>query len=252
MKKRLVPFFTVLISAASAASAVSAHAQAPTPTPFPQQESPTQEAPADAPQAATEAVVPGSSAAIPSQGGFATGPIATPRPRPGFHAAAGGGLLPTFGIGTSYALKDRTASGEKIAVTMPIWAGIQMRPLEGTFSPFTAVGSEFEIVSTGVGGRSATNIIPEMRAGVSWGQPGSDFVTRMFPWLNVYALGGYRIPNDRVDGSYRMGLGISSPALMALTMVSNCTPAPTTFEFVTDVDARTKIRTQSIRWSFQF
>lgn len=249
MKKRLVPFLTVLISAASSASA---HAQVPTPTAFPQQDPPTQEAPADAPQAAGDGVVPESSAAIPSQGGFATGPMSALRPRPGFHAAAGGGLLPTFGIGTSYALRDRTADGEKIAVTMPIWAGIQMRPLEGTFSPFTAVGSEFEIVATGVGGRSATNIIPEMRAGVSWGQPGSDFVTRMFPWLNVYALGGVRIPNDRVDGSYRMGLGISSPALMAITMASNCTPAPTTFEFVTDVDARTKIRTQSIRWSFQF
>ncbi len=34
--------------------------------------------------------------------------------------------------------------------------------------------------------------------------------------------------------------------------LTNCTPAPTTFEFVTDVDARTKIRTQSIRGSFQF
>ncbi len=248
MKIRLVPVLAVLISAASAASA---HAQDVTPTPYPQQESATQQAPLDEPRADGPVVVPPSSAAIPAQGGFGNVPSA-PRQRPGFHPAPFGGLLPTFGIGTSYQLKRDRAAGDRIGVTMPIWAGVQMRPLDGAFSPFSAVGTEFEVGATDLQGRSATSIIPELRAGISWGQPGSDFFTRMLPWLNVYAIGGYRVPNDRVDGSYRMGIGISSPALMALTVVSNCTPAPTTFELVSDVDARTKIRTQSIRWSFQF
>ena len=69
-----------------------------------------------------------------------------------------------------------------------------------------------------------------------------------------WEIGGYRIPNAALgdNGGLRLGVGISSPILLLVGAAADCTPIPSTLEFVTDYDARTGIHTSAIHYGFQF
>ncbi|HVG64190.1 MAG TPA: hypothetical protein VNA24_36840 [Hyalangium sp.] len=94
------------------------------------------------------------------------------------------------------------------------WIGGTFHPRPGRISPFLALGTEIAaVVPPGNGpdgrGSAAVEVVPSVRFGVS---APSDDAGHWFPDLEVYALGGFRIPNHIRGSAIRLGAGISIPA----------------------------------------
>src|SRR5207248_2638207 len=119
--------------------------------------------------------------------------------------------------------------------SVPLWLGIAMQTMPGHSVPFTAFGLEMNFRST-FGGAHYTEYTPEIRAGLAvLRTPTGDYVNRMFPNVEVYGIGGWRLPNRFEAGGARLGLGISSPLLLLLVGETGCdVPLPTMLEGTVD------------------
>jgi hypothetical protein len=161
------------------------------------------------------------------------------------------GVQPTFAIGIGIRRDGYAQPYERS--TIPIWAGVAVHPIEAAVSPFVSTGMEFELVANPAGAL-VTDYIPELRGGVQWGDtPASRLENRLLPFARFYTIGGYRIPNERHDGVFRVGAGISSPALLGAFAKTNCEyPIPTMVEAVSDMDPHTGTKTFSFRLGIEF
>ena len=223
-----------------------ARAQTPTPTPFPVQETaptdPVEPPPTGEP--ATEDAQP------PAEDSFALGTARPPR----FEPPA---IVPTIGIALAVNTSDRYPG--VAAPSIPIWVGVSFLPSPNRFSPFTAVGVEVSQRTLVEGFPSANDhrsyyeFTPEMRMGVSWLRaPRDRYVNKMFPDVEVYGIGGWRIANQYQGHAARLGVGVSSPMLMALMTAVCQTPVPAMVEVTMDVDSFKGSRDYSLRFGWHF
>jgi hypothetical protein len=119
------------------------------------------------------------------------------------------------------------------------WVGATVHPRPDNVSLFVGAGVEIGGVyapESGGGHLLAMEYVPEARAGLALlGSP----LWESFPHLEVYVLGGFRIPNAVRGSAVRLGAGISIPALGAAQLESfggNCPPFfPWMVEVIYDV-----------------
>jgi hypothetical protein len=131
------------------------------------------------------------------------------------------------------------------------WIGATLHPRPDTASLFMAAGLEINGVFAPNDGRLiAMEYVPEVRGGLALlGEPFWEF----FPYLELYVLGGFRVPNPIRGSALRVGAGIAIPAFGAVQFESfsrNCPPLiPWMIEIVYDVS---DVPETSLRIGYQF
>lgn len=213
----------------------AALAQAQTPTPPPPQPTPPPEwvAPAGAEPVATPDPNLRAVDTLPPE-------MLRRRPQSPFAKPA---VSPTFALAlAARSVKSRPELGTP---SLDVWAGARFHPFVTTAAPFMAMGAEvnFRQIPRVEGAplpqesSSYTEVVPEMRWGFAFlRRPHDDYVNTVFPNVELYGITGWRIAN-RVDGhALRVGMGISSPALMILSAACEA-PIPAMFEITMDVDS---------------
>lgn len=125
--------------------------------------------------------------------------------------------------------------------SFPLWLGATMYPWVSEVTPFVTLNFAFDLTV----GDVATEIdyLPTARLGVAVldGDP-HKFENQLLPLFLGYLIAGARyapgIENERI----RLGVGISSPAIVAasLYMCANGLPIPNMIEYVAEVDVVTR------------
>ena len=167
-----------------------------------------------------------------------------------FNLPGGGAIVPTASIGVLAPNPWASTRGSDASLhhelEVAMWAGFAVHPHVGVISPWTAFGSEFN-THTSSTGASSWEYVPEMRFGISgvMNDVRRNHAYVMIPFLEAYGIAGYRLANTRAGferpGATRLGLGVSSPALMALVVYATgesgkCVPLPTMFESTVDLE----------------
>jgi len=131
------------------------------------------------------------------------------------------------------------------------WIGATLHPRPAEASLFMSAGLEINGVFAPNDGRLiAMEYVPEVRGGLALlGDPFWEF----FPHLELYVLGGFRVPNPIRGGALRVGAGLAIPAFGAAQLESfsyNCPPLiPWMIEIVYDVS---DVPETSLRIGYQF
>lgn len=93
------------------------------------------------------------------------------------------------------------------------WIGGTFHPRPARASPFVALGLELGAVFppsvNGNQSRAAVEAVPSARLGIA---ATSGDLGHLFPDLELYVLGGYRIPNHFRGQAIRLGVGLSIPS----------------------------------------
>lgn len=117
-------------------------------------------------------------------------------------------VTPTASIGFSFA-STGTRGGPP---ALPLWLGASLQPAPDTLSPFVALGAEVNVLF--YSGLAVVEYVPSVRIGLNVLADSDDYVGKMFPVFETYALLGWRAPLG-LEGATRVGIGISSPWLLA-------------------------------------
>jgi hypothetical protein len=159
---------------------------------------------------------------VPSSGGF------------GFAPSAGAAILLKFD-------DDLDEREDGTEYSFPLWIGATMYPWLNEVTPFVTLNFGFDLTLGDVA--TSVSYMPNMRLGVAVldGDP-HKFENQLLPLFMGYLIAGARynpgIENERI----RLGVGISSPIIVAasLYMCANGLPIPNMIEYVAEVDVVTR------------
>ena len=156
-------------------------------------------------------------------------------------------IVPTLGF--SVGIRSVKNHPELASSSFDAWLGVRMHPFSATMTPFVAVGLEVDTRQYTEPTRDLdpepteresdtwTEIVPEMRVGWAFiGKPTTDYFNQVFPYVELYGIAGYRIPNGRDGGGARLGVGVSAPIVMLLGLMCEF-PLPAQLELLMDVDS---------------
>lgn len=130
---------------------------------------------------------------------------------------------------------------EQTDYSFPLWLGATLYPSLGTISPFANLHLGFDFTVGDV--RTTLEYLPTARFGVAMldGSP-QNFESQLLPLFMGYAILGARYAPGSASERLRVGIGLSSPALVpaSLYMCANGLPIPNIIEYVVELDLVTQ------------
>lgn len=169
------------------------------------------------------------------------------------------GIVPTIGAGLvlrsrlQSQTQDQVSAVDDVGDAGMFWIGLGMLPEPQEWAPFYSLSAEVQFHQT-VDNVSFVEWTPTVRVGLDGlRHPFNEYVNQVFPNVELYAIGGWRVPNPYEPGAARVGIGVTSPLVAGalIAMARDCVPIPTMLEGTVDLDGRDAPQ-YSLRFGWSF
>lgn len=193
-------------------------------TPRRRAQSPSQRS---APRPLYEDAQPEDKPAASTSGGYPRGGV-------GWAPSAGAAILLKF-------VDEIPGRDEQTDYSFPLWIGATLYPSLGTISPFANLHLGFDFTVGDV--RTTLEYLPTTRFGIAvLDNNPQNFESQLLPLFMGYVILGARYAPGEVSERLRVGIGLSSPAIVpaSLYMCANGLPIPNIIEYVVELDLVTQ------------
>ena len=182
-----------------------------------------------------------------------------PMSAPRRHELLQPGIVPTIGAGFSLRSHDTQQTQNQVSSVNDVgdagffWIGVGMLPEPQEWAPFYSLSAEAQFHQT-IDGVSFVEWTPTVRVGLdALRNPYNEYLNQVFPNVELYAIGGWRVPNPYERGAARFGVGVTSPLVAGALIAAarDCVPIPTLLEGTVDLDGQNPPQ-YSLRFGWSF